>query len=481
MDSVSNGSQGGGQSVYSPILVQTKALFDMIEEYKKSFSLDFFSDNGRFVILNYANQIFDMLNEPGEKRILTDQEVDELSRRLTTMQMVDSSIRQSRALKFITNQNDTDSQVVKFRQDAHKFNSKLQGCLQAHNLGIKTKEKADQVKIMCDVLTIKNQMINAVGIPISFQMEQFCQMLYRRAQDSRDNFICIEGPTGVGKSTFSLALLTTYASMTGLGWNWDTNLIINEKKEEVADRISKLDKFQVMQLDEAGNQANRRQWYDPLQQLLTNLTTRIRFHNLTICILWPDMKKIDPDLSSDRSVINVSINERGQALVKSFNRNTYAKSKIFTADAAKNRFVNNSAEANEMAKTYDMSIITEIPFYEIPELFWKEYENRKNQSLHLNDPRKPDTRRNQTKELVMKMLASGLTRRQVISRLGITKQRVSQIVNADARTYVDSNKHKGIVYENRNTTTENVKSNTTTDSIKDNSGVGDSIITDNKS
>ena len=163
MDSVSNGSQGGGQSVYSPILVQTKALFDMIEEYKKSFSLDFFSDNGRFVILNYANQIFDMLNEPGEKRILTDQEVDELSRRLTTMQMVDSSIRQSRALKFITNQNDTDSQVVKFRQDAHKFNSKLQGCLQAHNLGIKTKEKADQVKIMCDVLTIKNQMIKSVA------------------------------------------------------------------------------------------------------------------------------------------------------------------------------------------------------------------------------------------------------------------------------------------------------------------------------
>jgi hypothetical protein len=408
---------GSGQSAWSPLIGETEALMNLLRDYEIALAFPFSQPAPRNDIVYKARLI-----EISAARVINSEEDGHLSATIASMKQLNKIMKPEPPTVLVEN----------FRNIAEGFLKSARKSLQGHNLGIKIKERQNKIKTMCSALMIKDTMLNGFGIPVSFEMVQFCYMLRQRALDKFDNIVCIEGPTGIGKSTFAIGMLTTYASIAGVGWDWNKNLAINESKEDVVERLAALPHYAVFQLDEAGNQINRRQWYDPVQMLLTNFTTRMRFKNFTVAVLWPNIRKLDPDLATDRSVVNVSISERAYALIKSFNKNTYAATPQFRPEAAKMRWASSGKEAHEIAVEYDLSVIDEIPFYEIPANIWEGYEQRKSSSLTVEQPkskqRKDDELKLKTKETVIKLMGMGKSYRQIARRLGVSHVYVSHII-----------------------------------------------------
>lgn len=295
---------------------------------------------------------------------------------------------QSNYINYATNPM-IQQEINSFSVSGHKFLQLLNQDLQNHGAGIKTKKQENIIDRLYLGLQQKRRatFLNSWGIPISPQMEILARACYIRAMNGLDNVIPVEGDTGVGKTSFIFAFCTTYADMTRLPFDLNYNLVINEDKEYVTELLSKLDKFQICWLDEAGNQANRKLWYQVEAIEFINYLTRLRVHGLTIPAIWPDLKDIDPAVIK-RAAFTVSINKRGLAQVKALNKNKYAKDKQFVPYGAKNLVALTGNEAAQISENYDLLNLLEIPYYEIPKEPWSRYDLRKEASLSVSGLKK---------------------------------------------------------------------------------------------
>ena len=280
------------------------------------------------------------------------------------------------------------TQYVKaFDAYAHEFNKELNATMKKNGEGSKTKKSGSLISDLYSVLNTPTKFYNKYQIPISPEMELLARALYSRARNEWDNIVNINsnGITGVGKTSFALALATTYAyHMSELGWSWNHNLIINEDKEYVTQLFSHLQKYEIVQMDEAGNQSNKKTWWDADQIEFMNYMTRLRVHGITTLVIWPDTKDIDPGLSAARAAINITINKRGTAIVRGFNRNPFAAKKEYIPYSAKNRVALTGSQAHDIMHESDMMNILEVPFYQIPDSIWAAYSKRKEDSLKVS-------------------------------------------------------------------------------------------------
>lgn len=366
-------------SVFSPIKAKQEEVytlkFNFNNDLKKG---NFASANGRMDLIRTAYLIRDnddLLSTVDDEKLMDD---------IKWMRFFNDQLslyRQGR------DDNVIRDKIFGFSEWAHQYNKDLNTIMRKNGEGSKTKKDSDIVSRLYLALNTPSKFNNMYGIPISPQMEILARALHIRALNEWDNIVNINsnGITGAGKTSFALALATTYVyHMTGLGWDWNYNLVINEDKEYVTQLFSHLPQYQLVQLDEAGNQGNKKTWWDSDQIEFMNYMTRLRVHGITTLVIWPDSKEIDPGLSSGRAAINITINKRGTAIVRGFNRNPYAAKKEYIPYLAKNKVALTGSEAHDIMHEFDMVNLLEIPFYKIPDGIWANYAKRKEDSLKVS-------------------------------------------------------------------------------------------------
>ena len=389
-EAISTESGTGDVSVFSPVKAKQEEIYTLKFNYNNDLKkADLFNSRSRMDIIELATLIRD------NDDLLTSEDDDKLMMTIGMMRHYHQEI-----LKFsdylggysgdrIQYQEIIRQNVTAFAAWAHEYNKKLNNIMKKNGEGSKTRKNADPITRLYLALNTPSKYNNMYGIPISPQMEVLARALHVRALNGWDNIVNItsNSETGGGKTTFGLALATTYAyHMTGLGWDWNYNLIINEDKEYVSQLFSHLEQFQIVQLDEAGNQGNKKTWWDSDQIDFMNYLTRLRVHGITTLVIWPDSKELDPGLASARAAINISINKRGIAIVKAFNRNPYAAKKDYIPYQAKNRVAISNDEAHDIVHEYgEMVNLLEIPFYKVPLDIWNaNYLPRKEDSLKVS-------------------------------------------------------------------------------------------------
>jgi hypothetical protein len=294
-----------------------------------------------------------------------------------------------------------------FLYNAKQFYEAWNSALINLDLGLQWKDKKDIFSKVYDVADAEMRFPNRFGILISPQMEFFARVLAQRVMANRDNVIAIEGPTGEGKSTFTYALATTLAPMLDTDFDLYYNMIFNESKEYVNKLIKTIPNYSILDFDEAGNQLNKKTWWQEDQVELDNLLNLIRFHGLTFLLNWPDMKDLDKGVRDSRAKFVVSIKKRGIGIVRGFNLNPHANSRSYKPQATKGKIAMTGVQAQEMIENFDALKILRIPFYEIRGEAWTRYQDRKEKSLTLMDLAKSAGRSFQTtSELEVEYLLS---------------------------------------------------------------------------
>lgn len=382
----------GNVSIWSPfkeavqeLLIKRKAFEDMlmIADYSRASDRIMIVQNARNLVYK-TGEIF-----PADAKGKLMNYVNTLSIRSDTLARLEQQ-RIANQYSVIKGQDQaTKVELDTFKATANVFLNDFYVYLQKYGLDIKMKKNEDQIKRLYMSLQVKRRMfLNGFGIPISPEMEIFCRALNVRANEGYDNPIFIEGDTGVGKTTFAYAMITTYATnITGLGFNLDQDMVINEDREYVQMLFSKVQQNGVIWLDEVGNQAGKQTWWDQDQGNFMNYFTRVRVHGITTAAVWPDSKDIDPRMLKRGAVI-VTINDKGFAQVRGFNKNRYARDKQYIPFAAKNKVALTGSEAADITSDFDMLNLLEIPYYKIPIEPWKKYSVRKEYSLKVGDLKK---------------------------------------------------------------------------------------------
>ena len=377
------------QSVFSPIKAEMQELMDMRRTYENALlTKNFDLPSDRISIIDTARLLFD-----NGRRVFNANENLFLSNKIKSLETrnKDITVHQIRMTQLYAThmQPMITSEITEFREGCHLYLSTFNIYLQNHGMGIKTKKNESETNRLYMALRIRHpQFKNSFGIPISPQMEILARALHVHALNEYDNIVNIQsvGTTGAGKTSFAVALATTYAcDMTKLGWDWNHNLIINEDKDYVTKLYQTLKQLDIVQLDEAGNQGSSRSTWDMDQQEFMNFLTRLRVRGVTTLVVWPDSKELDKGIASGRSAINITINERGLAIVRGLNRNPYADKKDFVPFAAKTRVALNGMEGQEIMQEFDMLNLLEVPFFKIPPDIWKDYSIRKDNSLKVSN------------------------------------------------------------------------------------------------
>ena len=375
---------GADISVYSPI----KAKFQYLGELRKTFE-----DGMITLVPSSADQRLRLIDTgktfyQNARMIFNEIERSQLDNLLSSLQVRDAGLRniERNVMSWDYSQKRMlEGRYEEFKANLHRFDLAIGEALYRHNAdGLSTKKKDELVNRLYLTVKTKPVFFNKSGIPISPEMEMFCRALYCRAKNGYDNILPIKGPRGVGKTSFSIALGTTYTEMTGLGFDWNRNMVINEDKSYVEALLASLQPLDFLQMDEAGNQLNRKLWYQADQIGFINYLTRLRVHGLTIPVIWPDSEDLDQTISKKYAIASVEINERGNAVVKAFNQNTHAK-RDYIPNAAKNKVALTGEEADDITTQFDLLKIMEIPYYKIPDKIWnKNYEPRKELSLKVS-------------------------------------------------------------------------------------------------
>jgi hypothetical protein len=376
------------QSVYSPIKDKAEELKALKIAYNNMLiTTDFSSHDARYNLITKARLLYD------NDDLFSTQDNELVMSMIGNLETLDYNIvmreRSSTASMYSYSQENPavahDQQ--KFKNSAHDFLKEISRLLKKYGSGTKTRKDIDAIGRLYLALRAKARFDNSFGIPISPQMEVLARALHIRALNEFDNIVTINSnkETGLGKTTFALALATTYAyHMTGLGWDWNYNLVINEDKEYVTQLFSHMKKLDIVQLDESGNQGNKKTWWDTDQIDFMNYMTRLRVHGITTLVIWPDTKEIDSGISGNRAAINITINERGLAIVRGLNRNPYIGGKEYIPYGVKNEVALTGAEAQTLMQERDMLNVFEVPFYPIPEAIWAHYSLRKEDSLKVS-------------------------------------------------------------------------------------------------
>ena len=198
-----------------------------------------------------------------------------------------------------------------------------------HNarLGLQTTKELTEIDKLFTILDTSKVFKNSFGIPISPEMLTFALALVLRSKQQWDNVVMIDAMPGTGKTTFDYALTTTMIDLYNIffkqkvDFDVDKHVIVSETREYCNNLISNLQNNSILMFIEAGNQFSSKKYYDDDQLELVNTVERIRFHGLTLVLEWNTIEGLDKTIRDRRATAVVSLEERGKAIVRGFNRN----------------------------------------------------------------------------------------------------------------------------------------------------------------
>jgi hypothetical protein len=250
---------------------------------------------------------------------------------------------------------------------------------------IKLKEQGEMAKYL-SFNEVDIRFINKEGIYISPQMEFFCRGLALRARHNQNNIIIISAKMGKGKSTFALSGATTLSAMLGVPFSIDTNIVLNESREQCERLIATLPHGSSLIFDQAGNQMGAASRMEDDQINLLNKVDLNRFHNLTLWVNWHAAKALDKDIRERVSTLEVAIDKvGGPAIIKGFNLNPLISGPVVSQKDRK-KVALTPDQAHTITEG-DMLKLIEVPFFPMdkncsPEALklWEAYSYRKERS-----------------------------------------------------------------------------------------------------
>lgn len=271
--------------------------------------------------------------------------------------------------------------VTLFTESADGFLKAFSKAQHEAKLGLQTsKERSDFDKLF-SVLDVSKAFKNSFGVTISPEMLQLALGLVLRTMNKWDNVITIDAMPGTGKTTFDFALTTTmidiYRMFFGVvvPFNVNENVFVTESRDYCTKIISSAPRFSIFMFIEAGNQFNSKGTWDDDQQELVNTVERIRFHGLTMPLEWNTIDGLDKTVRDRRATLVISIEERGKAIVRGFNRNP-GKRGLTINPRTKNALALTASDATNILQVDALKVL-EVPYYALPAEWEEKLDNRK--------------------------------------------------------------------------------------------------------
>lgn len=267
-----------------------------------------------------------------------------------------------------------------FNEMALKYLKEYSSAQHESKLGLHTSVTQTDTERLFSSFDVPKYLINSFGITISPEMLTFAVACCARAVKKWDNIIMVEAMPGTGKTTFGQALLTTMIDVYRAFYNitvpfgFDKNIIVTETREFCNELIDKSPHYNILDFIEAGNQFSNKKFFDDDQQDLVNTVERIRFHGLTLILEWNTVDGLDKTIRHRRATAVVSIEERGKAIARGFNRNPTNRG--LAGNISKNDVILSSQQATELLEN-DILKIYDIPIFPLPADWEKQVDNRK--------------------------------------------------------------------------------------------------------
>lgn len=370
---------GGAQkrSTYSHFMLESENIvLDKVDFKEMLKATDFKDPYARSQVIKQAKGMFN------DEVYMLFNEYDNRSIRgaIGEMERIDSDM-------YLLENNPASSHMI-FEQRAKMFENaayyfvKVYSAAQ-HNarLGLQTTKDLTDIDKLFTVLDTGKVFKNSFGVSISPELLVFSLGLVLRAKQGWDNVIMIDAMPGTGKTTFDFAMTTTMIDIYSMFFNqkidYDINkhVIVTETREYCNNLISNLSNNSILNFIEAGNQFSSKRYYDDDQYELVNTVERIRFHGLTLALEWNTIEGLDKTIRDRRATAVVSLEERGKAIVRGFNRNP-AQRGLTKNPRTKDAVVISSEGATKILEMDALKAMV-IPYYTLPKEWQDKLDHRK--------------------------------------------------------------------------------------------------------
>jgi hypothetical protein len=353
-------------STYSHFMLESENIvLDKVDFKEMLKATDFQDAYAREQVIKQAKGMFN------DEVYLLFSELDNTAIRqaIHDMERLDSDMRLL-ASSAATAQNIYDQRAKMFENSCYYF-VKVYSAAQHHaKLGLQTTKGLTDIDKLFTVLDTGKTFKNSFGIPISPEMLVFALGLVLRSKQHWDNVIMIDAMPGTGKTTFDYALTTTMIDVYSIffkqhvDFDVEQHVIVSETREYCNNLISNLKNNSILMFIEAGNQFSSKKYYDDDQLELVNTVERIRFHGLTLVLEWNTIEGLDKTIRDRRATAVVSLEERGKAIVRGFNRNP-AQRGLTKNPRTKNDVVISAEGATKVLEADALKAMV-IPYYPLP-------------------------------------------------------------------------------------------------------------------
>lgn len=145
---------------------------------------------------------------------------------------------------------------------------------------------------------------------------KFCRLLHRRAARNKfQNYVGIEGETGAGKSTFTLAVCCCLQHMFQKKFNIERHVLFIPREDELRQRAADLKEFEVFWIDEAIRALDKKKWYMQDQIDLNHIAKTERYKKNTIFLLMPRFSEFNETFRNNNIFWRVYIIPQHSAVV----------------------------------------------------------------------------------------------------------------------------------------------------------------------
>lgn len=142
-------------------------------------------------------------------------------------------------------------------------------------------------------------------------LQKFAKLIRRRVRNDKQFVAAITGPTGVGKSTFTIL----ESALVDGRFNLKKNVSFYPDEKEVLLEFNALRRYQVYILDEAIKVMFKHEWHSKLQQVLMKMFATERWQNKIVFICVPSFWDLSANFRNERINMWIHIPERGHAFV----------------------------------------------------------------------------------------------------------------------------------------------------------------------
>lgn len=215
-------------------------------------------------------------------------------------------------------------------------------------------------------------------------MQRLARLIRRRLKDDRDLVIIVSGDEGQGKSRFILEL----GKAIDPRFTPQNNIAYRGK--EIAEKFEKLNKYSVLDVDEAMKDFYKRGWMTKDRRKQNILFSRIREKNIATFLLIPNFWDIDPYYRNHRVRIWIHIPRRGIIIVSKKDDNPYALDKWHQRENEK--IIRNmifkkghSSEQLIRAMSKTVNFVYGFTFTPTDEQIWQDYLNKKKEYIEEED------------------------------------------------------------------------------------------------